>query len=78
MKRSLPATLVLGFITVSVFVLLYGPILVSVVSSFFTIQRGAIDWSTFNLGAYAKLTRNSSILEAVANTFLVGYVAVLV
>lgn len=78
MKRSLLASLVLGLITALVFALLYGPILVSVVSSFFTIQRGTIDWDTFNLGAYVKLARNTSILEAVSNTFLVGIVAVVV
>jgi putative spermidine/putrescine transport system permease protein/spermidine/putrescine transport system permease protein len=59
-----------------VFVLLYGPILVSATSSFFSIERGSINWNTFGVSAYVKLANNASILSAVTNTLLVGTISV--
>ncbi len=76
MKRHPVATLLLGLVTVLVFVLLYGPIFIPIVSSFFTVKYGAVDWSQVNLDAYRKLTENESVLEAVTNTFIVGLSAV--
>lgn len=76
MRRSPLATLLLAGVTVLVFILLYGPIFIPIVTSFFTVKYGTVDWSQLDLGAYAKLTRNESVLEAVENTFIVGLSAV--
>jgi putative spermidine/putrescine transport system permease protein/spermidine/putrescine transport system permease protein len=57
-------------------VLLYGPIFIPIVTSFFTVKYGSVDWSAINLDAYVKLTGNESVLEAVENTFIVGLSAV--
>jgi putative spermidine/putrescine transport system permease protein/spermidine/putrescine transport system permease protein len=76
MKRSPLATLLLSLVTVLVFILLYGPIFIPIVTSFFTVKYGSVDWSQMNLDAYAKLAGNDSVLEAVENTFIVGLSAV--
>ena len=66
----------LASITGLVFILLYGPIFVPIVSSFFNVKQGQIDWSAANLDAYVRLTNNEGILEAVKNTLIVGFSAV--
>jgi len=76
MKRHPLATLLLTLVTVVVFVLLYGPIFIPIVTSFFTVKYGAVDWSQANLDAYAKLTENEGVIEAVENTLIVGLSAV--
>ena len=76
MKRSPLATLLLSLITLLVFILLYGPIFIPIVTSFFTVKFGSVDWSQMNLDAYAKLTENEGVIEAVENTFIVGLSAV--
>jgi putative spermidine/putrescine transport system permease protein/spermidine/putrescine transport system permease protein len=76
MKRHPLATLLLSLVTLLVFVLLYGPIFIPIVTSFFTVKFGAVDWTRMNLDAYAKLTQNEGVLEAVENTFIVGLSAV--
>jgi putative spermidine/putrescine transport system permease protein/spermidine/putrescine transport system permease protein len=77
MKRHPFATLCLAGVTLLVFVLLYGPIFIPIVTSFFTVKYGAVDWSQPTLDAYVKLTDNDSVLEAVSNTFIVGISAVM-
>jgi putative spermidine/putrescine transport system permease protein/spermidine/putrescine transport system permease protein len=76
MKRHPLATVLLSLVTLLVFALLYGPILIPIVTSFFTVKYGTVDWSQMNLDAYAKLTGNEGIIEAVENTFIVGLSAV--
>jgi ABC-type spermidine/putrescine transport system permease subunit II len=76
MKRSPLATLLLSLVTLLVFILLYGPIFIPIVTSFFTVKYGSVDWSQMNLDAYAKLTQNEGVIEAVENTFIVGLSAV--
>jgi ABC-type spermidine/putrescine transport system permease subunit II len=76
MKRHPLATAVLSLVTLLVFVLLYGPIFIPIVTSFFTVKYGSVDWSQMNLDAYAKLTENEGVIEAVENTFIVGLSAV--
>lgn len=76
MKRHPLATVLLSLVTLLVFVLLYGPIFIPIVTSFFTVKFGAVDWTRMNLDAYAKLTQNEGVLEAVENTFIVGLSAV--
>jgi ABC-type spermidine/putrescine transport system permease subunit II len=75
-KRHPLATILLGCITLLVFILLYGPIFIPIVTSFFTVKYGSVDWSQMNLDAYAKLTQNDGVIEAVENTFIVGLSAV--
>jgi putative spermidine/putrescine transport system permease protein/spermidine/putrescine transport system permease protein len=76
MKRHPLATAVLSLVTLLVFILLYGPIFIPIVTSFFTVKYGSVDWSQMNLDAYAKLTENDGVIEAVENTFIVGLSAV--
>ena len=68
-----------GLIAVTTFVLmlLYGPILLPILSSFFEVKQGTIDWSAPSLSAYAALARNEGILTAFENTMIVGISAVL-
>jgi putative spermidine/putrescine transport system permease protein/spermidine/putrescine transport system permease protein len=70
------AMLSLVAITGLVFLLLYGPLLVPIVSSFFTLDHGSILWDQPSLESYAALSRNETILEAVTNTLMVGAAAV--
>ena len=76
MKRHPLATLGLVLVTALVFVLLYGPIFIPIVTSFFNVKYGAVNWDQPSLDAYQKLTENEGILEAVQNTFIVGLSAV--
>jgi putative spermidine/putrescine transport system permease protein/spermidine/putrescine transport system permease protein len=76
MRRHPLATLALALVTALVFVLLYGPIFIPIVTSFFQVKYGVVDWSTTTLDAFAKLTENDSVIEAVENTFIVGLSAV--
>lgn len=55
-----------------VFIFLYGPILVPLVSSFFTVNRGKVDWGNANLDAYFQLANNEAISAALGNTLIVG------
>lgn len=66
----------LGMITALIFLLLYGPLLMPIVSSLFTLDHGSILWGQPSLESYAALARNETILEAVTNTLAVGAAAV--
>ena len=76
MKRHPLATLGLVLVTALVFVLLYGPIFIPIVTSFFNVKYGDVNWSQPSFDAYLKLTQNEGILDAVENTFIVGISAV--
>jgi putative spermidine/putrescine transport system permease protein/spermidine/putrescine transport system permease protein len=76
MTRSPAATCLLALVTGLVFVILYGPIFVPIVSSFFEVHQGAVQWGHPTLDAYAALTRNDGILTALRNTLMVGAAAV--
>ncbi|HWU01027.1 MAG TPA: ABC transporter permease [Terriglobales bacterium] len=76
MRRLSLGRIGLGALTGLVFVLLYGPIFVPIVSSFFTVKYGQVDWGNANLDAYALLVNNDGILTALENTLLVGVSAV--
>ncbi|HVY98014.1 MAG TPA: ABC transporter permease [Dongiaceae bacterium] len=76
MRRHPLATLGLVLVTALVFVLLYGPIFIPIVTSFFNVKYGAVNWDQPSLDAYQKLTENEGIIEAVENTFIVGLSAV--
>lgn len=71
------STALLIALTILVFILLYGPLMVPIISSFFTISRGAVDWSQPTTSAYAALLRNESVLDALRTTLIVGAGAVI-
>jgi putative spermidine/putrescine transport system permease protein len=76
---SLPrlSTIFLAAITTLVAVLLYSPLFVPIVSSFFTISRGNIDWSSPTLSTYVALAENHDILAALRTTLIVGVCTVI-
>jgi putative spermidine/putrescine transport system permease protein/spermidine/putrescine transport system permease protein len=76
MIRSRAGYLLLGLVTALVFVLLYGPILLPIVSSAFVVKYGAVHWDQPSLAAYAALIHNEGILQALRNTAVVGLSAV--
>ena len=76
MKRNPLTTALLCLITGIVFVILYGPIFVPIVSSFFTVKYGQVDWSHPNTDSYVELLGNDGIQTALENTLLVGGSAV--
>jgi putative spermidine/putrescine transport system permease protein/spermidine/putrescine transport system permease protein len=67
-----PSTIFLAAVTAFVAVLLYSPLLVPIVSSFFTIARGEVNWSAPTLSAYQALLDNNEILTALRTTLIVG------
>ena len=64
-------------VTVIVFLLLYVPLAIPILSSFFTIAHGQVQWNDPSLSSYAVLAGNAGILEAVTNTLIVGSSATL-
>ena len=66
-----------GLAVFAIFVL-YAPILMVVLTSFFTVRRGKIDWSSFSFDWYAELLTNDSIGSAVLSSLKVGAIAVTV
>ncbi|QKD05036.1 ABC transporter permease [Mesorhizobium loti] len=67
-----PSTIFLAAITTLVAVLLYSPLFVPIVSSFFTISHGNVDWSSPTLSTYVALAENHDILTALRTTLIVG------
>ena len=55
MIRSRLATVLLVAMTAIVFVILYGPIFVPIVSSFFAVKGGTVQWDQATLAAFAPL-----------------------
>jgi putative spermidine/putrescine transport system permease protein/spermidine/putrescine transport system permease protein len=70
--------LALGAITGLVFIALYLPILLVAALSFFRLRRGRIQWDSFSPEWYARLFENRQIIDALANTLVVGFCAVLI
>jgi ABC-type spermidine/putrescine transport system permease subunit II len=77
MIRSRIAMAALALVTGVVFVILYGPIFVPIVSSFFEVKQGSVDLSHATVSAYVALAANEGILTAVGNTLIVGFSAVI-
>lgn len=71
------ATALLILLTLFVFLVLYGPLAVPIVSSFFAVSHGAVDWSQPTASAYVALTQNDSVLSALWTTLEVGAGAVI-
>jgi ABC-type spermidine/putrescine transport system permease subunit II len=77
MQLSRTALVLLSAITTLVFAMLYGPLLIPIVSSFFNITHGEIQWHEPSFSAYQALTHNQGILTAFRNTLIVGFTATL-
>jgi putative spermidine/putrescine transport system permease protein/spermidine/putrescine transport system permease protein len=78
MKLSRVAVIGLTTFTTAVFILLYGPLLVPITSSFFTVSHGNVQWDIPSLGSYSALSHNEGIIEAFVNTLIVGFAATFV
>ena len=65
----------LSMITAAVFILLYGPLLIPIASSFFAISHGDVQWNEPSLSAYRDLAANRGILDSVVNTLIAGFAA---
>ena len=74
-RLSKAATFILSLITCLVFVVLYGPLMIPIVSSLFTVSHGDVQWNAPSLSAYAALATNEGILKAIGNTLIVGFSA---
>ena len=74
-KLSSTAHVLLTSIAVFVFAMLYGPLLIPIVSSFFNIIHGEVRWGEPSISAYQALASNQGILIAVRNTLIVGFSA---
>ncbi|AGB47643.1 ABC transporter permease [Mesorhizobium sp. CO1-1-7] len=72
-----PSTIFLAAITTLVAVLLYSPLFVPIVSSFFTISHGNVDWSSPTFSTYVALAENHDILTALRTTLIVGVCTVI-
>ena len=77
MRLSSPALAALLVVTAVVFLLLYGPLLIPILSSFFNIAHGDVQWNDPSFASYAALAANEGILEACRNTLIVGSSATL-
>ena len=77
MHLSRVALVALSFATLLVFVALYGPLLIPIISSFFNIAHGEVQWHDPSFSSYQALTSNAGILIAVGNTLIVGFSATL-
>jgi ABC-type spermidine/putrescine transport system permease subunit II len=75
MKLSGAAFFLLSILTFAVFILLYGPLLVPIISSFFTVAHSDVQWNSPSLSSYAALAHNEGIIEAFLNTLIVGFSA---
>ncbi|MBB3931150.1 putative spermidine/putrescine transport system permease protein/spermidine/putrescine transport system permease protein [Kaistia hirudinis] len=68
-----PASLFLALVTALVGIVLYCPLLVPILSSFFTVTHGQADWSSPTFAAYVALAQNDDILSALRATMIVGF-----
>lgn len=66
------STILLAAVTTLVTVLLYSPLFVPIVSSFFPLARGVVDWSSPTVSTYVALAENHDILAALRTTLVVG------
>lgn len=72
MRTNPLPTILLAALTAFVAVLLYSPLFVPIVSSFFEVNHGTVDWHTPTLSAYLSLTENTEVLSALRATLIVG------
>src|SRR5215510_7575442 len=77
MRLSPFAFATLSMVTGLVFILLYGPLFIPILSSFFVVSHGDVVWNTPSISSYVSLASNDGILEAFGNTLIVGFSATL-
>ena len=75
MKLSPLALTLLSAVAALVFAMLYGPLLIPLISSFFNVAHGEVQWDQPSFSAYQDLANNTGILIAVRNTLIVGFSA---
>jgi spermidine/putrescine transport system permease protein len=76
MRLALPVQATLWAVAAFVLLLLYGPLFLAIFFSFFAFRSNQVQWDSFSFTAYAKLMDNQRIIDALANTFVVGVIAV--
>jgi spermidine/putrescine transport system permease protein len=76
MRLALPVQTALWAVAAFVLLLLYGPLFLAIFFSFFAFRSNQVQWDSFSFAAYAKLMDNQRIIDALANTFVVGVIAV--
>jgi ABC-type spermidine/putrescine transport system permease subunit II len=76
MRLALPVQTALWAVAAFVLLLLYGPLFLAIFFSFFTFRSNQVQWDSFSFTAYARLMDNQRIIDALANTFVVGIIAV--
>jgi ABC-type spermidine/putrescine transport system permease subunit II len=67
-----------GLVTAFVFLVLYAPVMISVLFSLVQIRQGRILWETLSFSPYLTLWSNPSVLSALSNTAIVALVSVAV
>lgn len=72
MRMPRLSRIALTSVAILVLLLLYGPLAIPVISSFFAVKLGNIDWTSPTISAYVELTQNQSLLSALFNTLIVG------
>lgn len=75
MKLSPLALVLLSAVAALVFAMLYGPLLIPLISSFFNVAHGEVLWDEPSFSSYQELVNNTGILIAVRNTLIVGFSA---
>lgn len=76
MRLALPVQAALWTVAAFVLLLLYGPLFLAIFFSFFAFRSNRVQWDSFSFTAYARLADNQRIIDALANTFVVGVIAV--
>jgi ABC-type spermidine/putrescine transport system permease subunit II len=76
MRLAWPVQTALWAMAGFVLLLLYGPLFLAIFFSFFAFRSNQVQWDSFSFGAYAKLMENQRIIDALANTLVVGAIAV--
>jgi ABC-type spermidine/putrescine transport system permease subunit II len=71
------AEIVTGILTAMVFIILYAPVILSVLFSLVEIRRGEIQWGTLSFEPYLTLWSNPSVIAALSNTAIVAFVSVI-
>lgn len=79
MRRSLTERVVdwvLGLLTIITFLILYTPVIISAMFSVVPTDRNGVYWGEASLQWYGGLIGNTSVMEAVKTTLIVGLVSV--
>jgi putative spermidine/putrescine transport system permease protein/spermidine/putrescine transport system permease protein len=72
MNASRPVRWVLAAIMAATLLVLYGPFAYILLTSFFPLARGQVQWASPTLDWYARLWQNGKIIDALWNSLCVG------